>query len=301
MTPTHAFRGVVFILLLMVPVQAQAWRSSALRRCALACLARPLIPSSAARRLPLMRPHLGQPRRFFNLRPRSILHLLAPSLTPMLTNVVNACRSPKRVHFGSKAQAVASIERHFSADELLAEPRFKNTSFQFVYHFGGPITRMALDALRANAEFAATLSDRRYDVTVDVRVNEYRVGQLPDGGNQWHVDLNSSHLGRGDSLNFSAFEVDNQIYMLNLSSRPGGVSNAEILLQSPDINLPVAGHIYQTVHRFVDALPRIDTLRLQDGVWMNINQKTIHRGSPAHGEGVRIFFRVAVMPRAPNR
>lgn len=178
---------------------------------------------------------------------------------------------------------------------LLEEVNLHACSPQAVNMYGGAHTTEALRQLMiAYAAPIYRAKDHELQPIVDVRIHRLFPGQFPAIPG-WHCDF----VPRGGYSGQPNFGLCSQYAFhvcLILSDQEAGVSNTEYVMDPLRLVLEDQEHVYREVHRGVEHFKPI-VARAPDGRFTWFNQKTIHRASPAHRRGVRLFMRFSMIEK----
>lgn len=180
---------------------------------------------------------------------------------------------------------------------LAAEPSLFSCSEEGVGVSGGLLAKTALKHIQAafikdiyNAKQAGL------SAIVDVRVQRLMPEMFPSIPG-WHCDAvpRCNYHGQPNfaAINPAAFHV-----ALTLSSELSGVSNTEYVTDAIKPKLYDQEHVYRDLHEQVERMkPRTEVMK--DGVFVKFTPKTIHRATPTHQRGWRMFFRFSMYHKPP--
>lgn len=181
--------------------------------------------------------------------------------------------------------------------DVLAEPSLFSCSSLMVNQVGGPLTRSALNQIEQFYPKQIEVAKKAgLTPIIDVRVHRLMPGQYPAIPG-WHCDAvpRNNYHGQPDfsMVDPAAFHV-----CLLLSNEKQGVSNTEFVDSVIKPKMWDDEHVYRDLHREVERI-KPDIVELPDGVFAWFNQRSIHRASPCHRRGVRMFMRYSMYHKPP--
>lgn len=185
-----------------------------------------------------------------------------------------------------------------SVQELHDEPMLFSADWQFALDNGGPLTRMILDAIKQDPESMYKILNSKYNLVIDTRVHMLMKGMLPAIGG-WHGD-DVQRSEKYSQPNIIDHDQDIRHWVCLLCSAPEGVSETEYCLDP--VKVPVdQERVWGSVNEHLEGLGNnLNTYRQEYGVVTEFDQRTLHRATPCHNPGWRMFFRLSLTYREPQ-
>lgn len=198
----------------------------------------------------------------------------------------------------------------FKIEELAEESSLHSVSLEWINKNGSPlikeITQIAYAHLMKESNLMLLFPpyNKQLHLVVDVRIQRLMPGMYPSIPG-WHCDAvpRNDYFAQPDLT-----KLDTKIkhLTLTLSTEKDGVSNTEFVNEGIPFEYKPEDRsmsVWQQVHRrvFYEAnlntvLP-LRTIKVPDNKLAIFSQDTIHRASPCHKRGWRMFYRMAMMDK----
>ncbi len=180
---------------------------------------------------------------------------------------------------------------------LAKEPCLFSCSEEAVKISGGLLANIALKHIQgAFVQDIYNAKQAGLSAVVDIRVQRLMVDMFPSIPG-WHCDAVPRCQYHGQP-NFAAINPHAFHVAFTLSSEIAGVSNTEYVMDSIKPKVYDAEHVYRDLHDEVERIAPM-TRQSPDGVFVRFTPKTIHRATPTHRRGWRMFMRFSMYHKPP--
>jgi hypothetical protein len=184
--------------------------------------------------------------------------------------------------------------RPLGLKDFTSEPSLLSCSVEGVKHMGGPLANLALGRITSEYRFDIENAQKHgLSACVDTRVQRLMPGQYPSIPG-WHCDGVPRSLVSGQP-NFSSIDPHSFHVCVLFSSEVGGISQTEYVVAPFHMNVWDDEHVYKDMHKQVERV-HPEAVLVKDGVLARFTCKTLHRTSPCHKRGWRMFFRFSMLP-----
>lgn len=177
---------------------------------------------------------------------------------------------------------------------LLAEQGMFAAPEPFARRHGGPLTQRVLDAIPD--EYRHTAHQAGLELNIDVRVHDLDEGDYPASPG-WHCDSPFREVAFDDRATTQAVQRN---LIATISDNFAGVSNTEFLTHTYGLhsNDRAGSHaLWRNMNGHLNELARtrpLNTVSATDGELIEFDCTTLHRATPAHRDGVRLFCRISM-------
>ncbi|MCH9632826.1 MAG: hypothetical protein S4CHLAM6_11690 [Chlamydiae bacterium] len=205
-----------------------------------------------------------------------------------------------KLTFLPSAKIISKNKGLFSTETIKKETDFYAADFDFALTNADPITRYFLLKFLEEPYLKKIYDNKipRLHLIVDSRIHSLEKGEYP-GIPGWHTDFIERMSLTNLELNYSRFNPEVKVYIVNFSDHPKGVSNTEFLTSEVNLVLPKK-NVYISIDQQIQSKLTIHTSQVSDGEILMMDQHSLHRISPAHNQGTRGFIRVAVLHDLPS-
>lgn len=202
--------------------------------------------------------------------------------------------------FPATGHVVGKISGVFPASALATEPMLFASDFDFAMHHGGPITQYVLTELLKQPYVQKAVEGKipGHTIIIDTRVHRLEVGEEPAIPG-WHTDFAERTEASHFQPDYTRITPTVKTYVINISDHEGGVSNTEYMTEPTTLQLPKKG-VYQAVDRQLNEDKITARAKLVDGEIIEMDQLSLHRGTPSHQAGQRYFMRFAILHDLPS-
>ncbi len=196
--------------------------------------------------------------------------------------------------FPASAKKVGSVRETFTAEQIRSEPPLFSADLPFALSAGGPITIRVLKEMQKIPHVlkALTAGLPGHQLIIDSRIHNLHPGDFPAIPG-WHTDFVERTPETGMQPDYRRITPSVKTYVINLSSRTGGVSNTEFVRESVQLNIPTE-NVYQSLdEQITDLKPKV--IKASDGEIFEMDQLSLHRATATHAPGMRYFLRLGVL------
>jgi hypothetical protein len=197
---------------------------------------------------------------------------------------------------------IGSINGKESTETILSEPMLVGSfTIDEVRTFGGQLTNKILNRIFDidGDKIYSFCEENSFIPVVTTRSFEFNIGYEPTGQG-WHLDGIPKTYKHNNMYypSLKAYNKNTFHYNCFVSDQDNGVSNTEFVITPCSLNIEIHYDIFWEMNNKINKLvsnKSIDTVFNKDGDINRFSIETIHRGSPAHTNGSRYFFRMSLI------
>lgn len=205
--------------------------------------------------------------------------------------------SKKAILFPATYKKIACLPGFFPREMLEKESGLFGASMDFALERGGEITKRFLLAFLKIPYVMQVYKGEvsGYQILIDTKMHNLQKGEIPSTPG-WHTDF--AENGSFGEPDYSKVNPKVTTFIVNFSDHPEGVSNTEYVVEPVSLILPMK-RVYDSMDRQLRNNLQLKTAQLEDGEIFEMDQLALHRGVPAHNDGMRGFIRLSILHEFP--